>query len=120
MKDMESLNVLWVLLVGRRIIFEHGLDCLGSRDVDASYLGNTEPCSWPILLLLPLSLERIHFRDDMLKIRHYELIRIEREYVLVQVLDVWFPFLPALCSCRLHEHGQFRIRLQWITVAIDA
>jgi hypothetical protein len=119
MKDVESLNVLWVLLVGRRIIFEHGLDCLGSRDVDASYLGNTEPCSWPILLL-PLSLERIHFRDDMLKFRHYELARIEREDVLIQVLDVWIPFFPALCSCRLHDHGQFRIRLQRVAVATDA
>jgi hypothetical protein len=60
----------------------------------------------------------------MLKIRHYELIRIEREDVLVQVLDVWIASFPALARVEfmltgnyIYEHDGWSLQLMHRLIA---
>jgi hypothetical protein len=92
MPKLKSLKMPWVFLVGWRAVVTHCID-FESMD-DPLFFGSIDPCPWPTLL--PPSLERIQFRDDMISFRNYGEARIDPEDLLNQLLLVRIPQFSAL------------------------
>jgi hypothetical protein len=94
MKKLKILKMPWVFHLGWRALCTHWHDW-GSPG-DPSCFGNIDPCPWP--KLLPPSLERIQFGDDMIRFSRYELAQVDPEDLLNQLLLVRAQSFPVL-SC---------------------